>query len=47
MIFDPGGPATIPEDVAASSVAEDRERLARGSSRLRRELERRSVPPSA
>lgn len=47
MIFDPGGPATIPDDVAAASVAEDRERLARGSNRLRRELERRSVPPSS
>lgn len=46
MIFDPGGPATIPEEVAAASVVEDRERLARGSTRLRRELERRSVPPS-
>ncbi|MFZ5895188.1 MAG: phospholipase D-like domain-containing protein [Myxococcota bacterium] len=60
VIFDPGGPATLPSELAPAaaafprevdiddaSVAEDRERLARGSSWLRRELARRSVPPAA
>jgi phosphatidylserine/phosphatidylglycerophosphate/cardiolipin synthase-like enzyme len=46
MIFDPGGPLTLPEELPEeadpASTDEARERLERGSSRLRNELARRS-----
>jgi phosphatidylserine/phosphatidylglycerophosphate/cardiolipin synthase-like enzyme len=42
LIFDPGGPTTLPDEAEVSTTAEDRERLSSGSIRLRRALARRS-----
>lgn len=42
LIFDPGGPMTLPNEEELSTADEDRERLSRGSIRLRRALARRS-----
>jgi phospholipase D1/2 len=44
LVFDPGGPLMLAEEFETSGADEDRERLSRGSSRLRSELARRSQP---
>jgi phospholipase D1/2 len=44
LIFDPGGPLTLPDEADPAEADETREQLARGSARLRDELARRSRP---